>query len=331
MKTSDVWTGSDALGEALHLLRMGGSLYCSSEFTAPWGLELPSIEDAVMFHFVTSGVCWLEAGESEPPVLLAPGDLALVPHGRGHRLVSEPGSPAPILFDLPRELVSERYEILRHGGGGAKTTVMCGVASFTHPVAKLLLGLLPAVVTVHAAEAPDSDWIHATLRLIASEARSLQPGGETVVTRLADILVIQVIRSWIERDPAARRGWLGALQDERIGPAVALIHREPGREWTVDALAREVAMSRSAFAARFTSLVGEPPLQYLTRWRMNLAVERLTRENATVADVAGTLGYQSEAAFSRSFKRFVGVSPRQARRRTAAPDAVMLMTQAPAS
>jgi len=324
MKTSDFWTSSDALGEALHLLRMGGSLYCSSELTAPWGFELPQIEDAVMFHFVTSGMCWLEV-ESLQPILLAPGDLALVPHGRGHRLVSEPGSLAPSLFDLPRELVSERYEILRHGGGGSKTTLMCGVASFSHPVARHLLSLLPAAVTIHASEVPDSDWMQSTLRLIASEARSLRPGGETVVTRLADILVVQVIRSWIEQDPAARRGWLGALQDERIGPAVALIHREPGCDWTVDALAREVSMSRSAFAARFALLVGEPPLKYLTRWRMNLALDRLTTEDITVTDVAGSMGYQSEAAFSRSFKRFSGVSPRQAKRRSAVNDGVRVM------
>lgn len=324
MKTSEAWSRRDPLGEALHPLRMSGSLYCSSDLTAPWGLELPPIEDALMFHFVTSGQCWLEV-ESVPETLLTPGDLALVPHGRGHRLVSEPGSPAPNLFDLPREMVSERYEILSHGGGGAKTIVLCVVASFSDPVAKHLVSLLPASVTVHASDAPDPEWIHATLRLMASEARRLQPGGETVITRLADILVIQVIRSWIEQDPAAKRGWLGALQDQRIGPALALVHQEPGRDWTVETLAREVAMSRSAFAARFASLVGEPPLHYLARWRMNVALDRFSSEDATVADIAASLGYQSEAAFSRSFKRFAGISPREARRRVAVTNLLRVM------
>ena len=149
----------------------------------------------------------------------------------------------------------------------------------------------------------------AILGLMAAEARALRPGGEAVITRLADILVIQAIRSWLETDPAARTGWLGALQDRQIGPAIALIHRDPARAWTVASLADELAMSRSAFAARFTELVGEPAMPYVTRWRMHVAVGALRDEGATVAELADRLGYRSEAAFSRAFKRVVGVPP----------------------
>jgi AraC-like DNA-binding protein len=137
----------------------------------------------------------------------------------------------------------------------------------------------------------------------------MQPGGETVVTRLADVLVIQAIRSWIAQDPAARTGWLGALQDRRIGRAIALVHRDPARAWTLALLASEVAMSRSAFAARFTSLVGMPAMQYVARWRMHVALTRLRERDEGLVAVAGGVGYQSEAAFSRAFKRFVGMSP----------------------
>jgi AraC-like DNA-binding protein len=218
------------------------------------------------FHVVTAGSLWLDDARR-----VGPGDLALVPHGSGHALRSEAGAPAPGILDLEREAVSERYEILRHGGGGELTTLICGAVRFDHPAARDLVAILPATVHIEA----DTESIQAALRLMGAEARSLRPGGEAVITRLADILVIQAIRAWMETDPAARTGWLGALQDPQIGRAISLIQREPARHWTVASLARELAMSRSAFAARFTELVGEPAMQYLTRWRMNVAFDAL--------------------------------------------------------
>jgi transcriptional regulator GlxA family with amidase domain len=158
------------------------------------------------------------------------------------------------------------------------------------------------------------EWIQSTLRLMATEARDLRPGGETIITRLADILIIQTIRSWMAEDPSAQTGWLGALHDKQIGYAILLIQRDPARGWTVASLAEEVAMSRSAFALRFKELVGESPMQYITRWRMNLALNCLKKEKVSLIDLANRLGYQSEAAFSRAFKRFIRVSPGKARR-----------------
>lgn len=320
---ADPWAPIDALGEALHLLRMSGVFYCRSEFTAPWGLELPpssdrrltqaGTRDSLMFHVVTSGRCWVEVEGVEPRLLRA-GDLALVPHGRGHQLVSEPGAYATGLFDAPRQLLSERYETLQLGGGGEPSTVICGVVRFEHPAAQRLLELLPALITVEAWSSPEADWLQGTLRFMAEEAKSLRPGGETVITRLADILVIQAIRSWIAQDPAAKNGWLGALQDPHLGPAISRIHGDPARPWTVASLAAEATMSRSAFAARFTELVGEPVMQYVTRWRMLTAVTWLQEDDAPLSELAGRLGYQSEAAFSRAFKRFIGVSPGAVRR-----------------
>jgi AraC-like DNA-binding protein len=304
----------DPLGEALHFLRMSGVFYCRSEFTAPWALALPVMKDCLMFHVVTSGRCWLEV-KGEEPRLLQPGDLALVPHDAGHRLSSEPGVRAAKLFDLPRQLVSERYELLRHGGGGTAATLICGAVRFDHPAAHQLMALLPGMICIESGSSPNLEWIQSTLRFMAAEAKELRPGGETVITRLADILVIQAIRSWITEDAAAQTGWLGALQDKQVGRAIASIHRDPAREWTVAALAAEVAMSRSAFAARFTELVGEPAMHYVARWRMHLALTWLReRDDLPLGDVALRLGYQSEAAFSRAFKRFVGVSPGSARR-----------------
>ncbi len=309
----DAWRPVDPLGEALHFLRMSGVFYARSEFTEPWGLELPPLPNCLMFHVVTSGQCRLEVpGAGDRP--LRPAELALVPHGEGHLLRSAPGVPAAGLFDLPREEFGERYEIIRHGGGGAATSLVCGAVRFEHPAARHLVTLLPRLMIVESWSSPEMDWIQSTLRLMAAEAKELKAGGETVVTRLADILVIQAIRSWIARAPEAQTGWLGALQDREIGRAILLIQRDPAHRWTVASLAAEVSMSRSAFAARFTEMVGESPMSYVRRWRMHLAVTWLKEEDARLGTLARRLGYRSEAAFSRAFKRVIGVSPGAVRR-----------------
>jgi AraC-like DNA-binding protein len=264
---------------------------------------------------VNSGRCWLEVDGDEPRHL-QPGDFALVPHGQGHLLRSEPGAAAPRVDRLDYDYASDRYAILRHGGGGAPTSIVCGTVRFGHPAARNLVALLPRTIVIEgsAGPSPEVDWMQSTLRLIAAEGRSLRPGGEALITRLSDILVIQAIRSWIARDPAGQAGWLGALRDPRIGRAMSLVHRDPARPWSVASLARETAMSRSAFAARFTELVGEPVMHYVTRWRMQVALDWLQRDDVAVAELATRLGYDSEAAFSRAFKRTVGLSPGAARR-----------------
>jgi AraC-like DNA-binding protein len=320
MATLDPWAPSDPLGEALHFLRMNGAFYCRSELSAPWGLTMMPMPGYIWFHVVTSGEVRLEAGDAEP-TLIRPGDLGLVPHGEGHVLRSAPGVDAPGVLELDREVISERYELLRHGGGGAPTTLICGAVRFDHPAARNLIEILPAILHIEASNPTQTEWMQSTLRLMAAEARELRPGGEAVITRLGDILVIQAIRSWIETDPAARTGWLGALHDPQIGRAISLIHRDPARDWTVASLADELAMSRSAFAARFTELVGEPAMQYVTRWRMQVAVTSLREEGATVAQLASRLGYRSEAAFARAFKRVIGLPPGALRReQLAAPN-----------
>jgi AraC-like DNA-binding protein len=309
---------SDPLGEALHHLRMSGAFYCRTELTAPWGLTLPPLPGHLWFHVVTSGALELE-GSDEGAVALQPGDLALVTQGAGHVLRSEPGVPAPGVLELEREEVSDRYEILHHGGGGALTRLMCGAVRFDHPAARNLVAALPELIRIEALSTPDVERMQATLGLIAAETIRPQPGGEAVITRLADVLVIQAIRAWIETDPNARAGWLGALRDPLIGRALALVHSDPARAWTVASLAGEVAMSRSAFAARFTELVGEPAMQYVTNLRMRAAVNTLSEDGATVAELADRFGYRSQAAFARAFKRVVGVAPGSIKRRPADP------------
>lgn len=224
-----------------------------------------------------------------------------------------------VFLDLPREELTDRYEVLRHGGGGARTLLMCGAVRFDHPAARNLVALLPEIIYLDAAATPDPLRMQSTLALLAAETREMRPGGEAVITRLADVLVIQAIRWWMESDPGARSGWLGALRDPGVGRALALIHGDPARSWTVATLAGELAMSRSAFAARFTALVGEPVMAYVARWRMAVATNALRDEGATVAELAHRLGYRSEAAFARAFKRVTGVAP-GAIKRSAVPE-----------
>lgn len=262
----------------------------------------------MMLHVVAAGRCCLEIDGMEPQ-WLEPGSLALVPHGAGHCLRSDLEATATPLFDIPVEQISDRYEVMRHGEGGEFTHLICVVVRFDHVAAEDLVPLLPQVLHVDSWDADEDGWLHSTLRFISREAKELRPGGETVITRLADILVIQMIRSWIDSAPATEQSWLAALRDEQVGRALVSIHREPEREWTVAALAHEVGMSRTAFSERFTKLVGRTAMRYVTQWRMRLARMHLRETKEPLVALAGRLGYQSEAAFSRAFKREFGVPP----------------------
>jgi AraC-like DNA-binding protein len=299
---------TDPVGEALHLLRMSGTFYCRSEFSAPWALRLPPMERCLMLHVVTTGRCLLEL-DGAPATTIQPGDLALVPHGEGHILCSGTGLRADNLFEIEHHQISERYEILTLGKGGERTTMICGLFQFDDPAAEQLIGSLPKVITINSWDSQQSDWMQSTLRMISLEARQMHPGGETVITRLADILVVYAIRSWITSPSAVHSGWLAALHDSQIGPTLSAIHRNPGCDWTLESLASHASMSRSAFAARFTELIGQSAMQYVTRWRMNTAQKTLAEGRVTVAEVAHSLGYESEPAFNRAFKRHTGVSP----------------------
>jgi AraC-like DNA-binding protein len=309
---------SDPLGDTLHLLRLSGSFYCRSELTAPWGVELPPFEGCMMFHVVTAGGCWLEV-EGEAPHWLQPGSLALVPHGQGHSVRSSPTDATVPLFDIPVERVSDRYEVMRFGGEGELTQLTCGVVRFDQLAGQRLIAHLPRVLCIDARAEEEGSWLHSTLRFIAREARELRPGGETVITHLADILIIQAIRSWLDSSSDARQGWFAALRDRQVGRALAAIHREPAKDWTLASLAREVGMSRSGFSARFTELVGDSAMRYLTQWRMQLARGQLQETKDGLAVIAVRLGYQSEAAFCRAFKRVFGVSPGSVRQADSNP------------
>lgn len=312
----EIPTSSDPLGETLYSLRLNGLVYANSELTAPWGIEMPPMSGKMMFHIVTQGGCWLRFHDRES-IYLHPGELALIPKGEGHYIAHDEHQACEPFFDIPVTKLSERFEFMRYGGelgedGKAiheETRLTCGVLGFDQLAAQKLVSQLPQVIHISNDSGKLPGQLQALIQLMEQEAVTLAPGGETVMAHLADIIVIQAIRSWINDSPAASKGWLGALKDPKLGKALAAIHAHPESNWTVDRLATQAGMSRSGFSARFSDVIGTSVKHYLTEWRMNLARMKIMQSHTTLAELAEELGYQSEAAFSRAYKRVFGVPP----------------------
>lgn len=301
----------DPLADPLRLIKLTGVLHCRAEFTAPWGLEIPRIPGCMAIHIVNAGAFYLDIA-GQPTQEVGAGSVVMIPHGTAHRLRSAPGVKATPLTEVPVQLITERYERMVFGGGGERTSVSyCGVR-YDPIAAQRLLQALPLVIHVDALS-QQNDWLLQTARFISLEADATRPGSEAIVTRLADIVVVQIIRAWFA-NADGQSGWLAALRDRQIGKALATLHRAPSRDWSVVTLASEVGMSRSALSARFSKLVGQSVMQYLTEWRMQLAREELLETGQTVAALTEKYGYQSEASFSRAFKRTFGMAPGSARK-----------------
>lgn len=305
-------TAGDQLGDGLHLLRFTGALYCRAELTAPWGVEFPELEGFMMLPVVLAGRCVLEI-DGERHALEA-GSAALVTRGASHRLLSAADASSTPLFEIPVEQVSDTYEHMRFGGGGDRTQIAYAALQVDGPLSARLIQELPALIRVDAWDDGESGAFQAVLRLLAREAESIQPGGEAVMTSLADVLVVQVLRSWLRTSDPSATGWLSALRDPHVGRALGRMHARLDHDWTLVELAREANMSRSSFAERFTALVGESPMRYLAGWRLQQAHAELTSTTDSIASISSRVGYTSEASFGRAFKRHHGSTPGAVRR-----------------
>jgi AraC-like DNA-binding protein len=307
----------DALSEFLSTVRVEGSLFSRAELGAPWGVHTRGADGGGIFHAVVSGGGQLIV-QGEPPRWFRAGDLLVMPHGHAHVLRDAPGSPERHISEYPAEAEDDGLPCLRGGGDGVGTSLLCGSFRFDAEGRAALLPLLPSVIHVVGGTGGAAAWLDGTLRQLADELAAGRPGGAVMVARLADLLFVHVLRAWIEQGTGLGSGWLGALGDARLARALGRIHGDAARAWTVGDLAREAGMSRSAFFARWSEVVGEPPAAYLTRWRMTVARSRLRRTREGMAEVAEATGYGSEAAFSRAFKRHVGVAPSAWRRQAQA-------------
>lgn len=299
----------DVLTDVLNSLRLKSSVYCRSELGAPWGLHFTPMSGAV-FHVLQWGRGLLQVEGDNRWLPLATGDVVVLPRGEGHLIVDAPGSP--IFRDLRLDQWGE-CAVMRWSESPS-ASLLCGTFEVEHDAQHPLLNVLPRILRIGGRNGQPHAALAAVLNVMAAEAEAGQPGREIALRRLADVLFIQIIRHWIEAQGTEARGWLGALRDAAIGRALEAIHATPERAWTVESLAAEAAMSRSAFAARFTALVGEPPLQYLTRWRMRMAAGLLKNARLGLAEVAQRVGYESEVAFSKAFKRELGIAPGAYRR-----------------
>jgi AraC-like DNA-binding protein len=287
----------DVLADILEVTRLAGTIFCRASAAAPWGLSVePSPK--VSFHFVVAGQCYLVAGKS--PLGLGAGDLVLLPRGTGHALCDDPRSPRIPLAEW------RAHRGRRAGNRAAQSELLCGTyeleAERDHP----LLRLLPPVIHIAAR---DSAGLQPTLRLLLAEFEQRDVGSSKVTSRLLDVLFIQILRFWLDRQPEGSSGWLGALRDPAIGRALSALHAAPGRRWTVKSLAAAAGLSRAAFARRFKDLVGAAPLAYLTRVRLAAAAQLLRSTDEPIASIAQSVGYTSEFAFNRAFRRTRGSPP----------------------
>jgi AraC-like DNA-binding protein len=301
----------DPLGEVLQDLRLSGVSYGRCELSEPWGIAFPA-QHAARFHCLLEGGCWLQM--AEPGVVrFDAGDVVLVPHGAKHALKGTAEAPATSIDDMPLEAIGREVYRLRAGGGGARSTLVCCSVEFEEPSVHPLLELMPLALLVRGG-ARDDPGLATILGLMAEEVTAPRLAAATVLTRLADVVIARVIRAWADGRSGDTTGWLAAIRDRKIGRALVAIHRQPDHDWSVKEMAEVAVMSRSMFSARFAALVGMSPARYLARWRMHLAGQWLRRERLTVAEAAARLGYESDASFSRAFKRLTGMPPSALRR-----------------
>jgi AraC-like DNA-binding protein len=303
--------GKDDLSGVLKPVSIQGKIYCYSELSAPWALSFPKKDDA-LFHLFEKGKCFLMHANEEKAVTVDQGDLVIFPNGLAHVLADSPDTSAVSFLKLIRGL-KDPTSVVRYGGGGEQTRLMCGTFELETGKDNALLRVLPEVMHIRASSL-SYKWLMAAIDLLAQEARNYGNGSTLIVSGLINIIFVQAVRVWVQSHPENQNGFLGALRDRRIAAAVAAIHNQPQKDWDLRSLAKIAGMSRSSFAQHFSSLVGQPPLSYVTNRRMQIAAQLLRKHvNMSVNKVSEQVGYFSDHAFSKAFKRYHGVTPSQFR------------------
>ena len=312
----------DALSDVLKSVRLEGGVYRDAEFSAPWcveakyGLEtasgqLAGAEHVMFFHFLTEGRCKVRLARGGEAFEAEAGDFVLFPQDDKHLLGSDLQLAAVAADTLlePEALARGGLLPLKHGGGGEITRFVCGYIACSRSVCRPLFEALPRALRIPIGDGPASAILRELLRLGVRESSAAGPGSASLLAKLSELMLVEALRRYVESLPPEGKGWLAGVRDAQVGRALGLLHHDPGRSWTVDDLAREVALSRSALAERFATLVGEPPMQYLMRWRLALAAHMLRSGRDAIIRIAERSGYESEAAFSRAFKREFGLPP----------------------
>ena len=314
----------DALSNALRVLQLSGAVFIDAEFTAPWCARsesghpvlpgIPSGPNFVFFHVLTEGGCKARLVQGSDTLALAAGDLIMLPRDDTHLLGSDLRlAPLPA-ETLVRPGADGGMLRIEHGGGGERTRFVCGFLSCDHRLCGPMLESLPRILKVPLGDGPALTWLTSLMQAGKIETFAPRPGGETVRAKLSELLFAEAIRRYAEMLPEQETGWLAGMRDRFVGRALAHLHERPEHAWTVDELAAAVGLSRSALSQRFTELIGQAPIQYLTRWRLTIAAQRLRNETASLSRIAADGGYESEQAFNRAFKRSFGSTPAAWRR-----------------
>jgi AraC-like DNA-binding protein len=316
----------DALSEILKVVQLNGAIFFNAHFTAPWCFASPAEaslarmlglggDRVLLYHYMVEGSCLITL-DGMAPLRLSAGDIIVFPHGDAHTMASSAGGQ-PQEMDA-QALLRERPPVLHFGGGGEPTRFICGYMVCDPRLFQPVLAALPRVVTLSLPGMAQGRWLEASLQHAVEEANSPRPGTEGVLAKLSEVMVVETLRLHAAQLSSEHSGWLSGLRDRAVGKCLALMHERPAHPWTVDFLAREVGTSRSVLAERFTHFVGQSPMQYLGRWRMALATNHLRRSSLSVARIAEEVGYETDAAFSRAFRREFGVPPATWRRMHAA-------------
>ena len=304
----------DALSDILDLLKFKGSLYFTTEFTAPWGIQVPKYQNVARFHLASGGDCWVNVEGADNPVLLSSGDMIIIPHGAAHTLSNALETP---IVSLDRALEIGGYTGQGHfvygGDGSGYGHLVCGHFEFDSRYSHPLLTDLPPYILIRGSDAIEFSWFENAMRYMGYESSGGQMGGQAIVKRLSEILLIHAVRAWAA-SPNNDSGVLQALGDKHIGKGLQKFHEAPGEVWTIELLAGQSGLSRSVFADRFRSMMGMTPMQYVTHWRMQKACQFLIESELSTDAIAETVGYQSLASFSKVFKKTVGTGPGQFRR-----------------
>jgi AraC-like DNA-binding protein len=321
----------DALSDVLRAVRLSGAVYLNGNFTTPWCVEtrtdaalcaafLPGSKRVVSYHLITEGSCRAQLADGEgAPLELAPGEILVIPQGEPHIMGSALDlPPVPAASLIAEQLETTPGEVMRLtcGGGGGMTRIVCGFLACDEVLSNPLLASLPRMFKVDVRNGSGSAWLESSLRFAAEEAAVARPGSATVLARLSELLFVEAVRRCIDTLPQDGKNWLAGLRDRFVGRALSLLHARPAHAWTVDELAREAGLSRSALAQRFSDFLGQPPMQYLARWRLQIAAQQLRSGEKSLAEVAEDVGYDSQAAFNRAFKREFGLPPAGWRRST---------------
>jgi AraC family transcriptional regulator, alkane utilization regulator len=309
---------SDHVSQLLQMIWIRSTVYCRSVMAAPWGFGVQAHGNPA-FHVITAGRCWLEVDGEPSQIPLAAGDLVLLPAGTRHWMRDEPGTPATELEEIVATTPLDGHRRLRYGGSGPRTGLLCGGFAVEGGQAHPILSALPPAVVIRGTSGRPEPRLSATVELLNAETAADAPGAGEVVTRLADVLLAQALRAALSQLESSRGPGLLALADRQIARAIALIHAQPRHGWTVGELADRVALSRSAFSARFRVLVGESPVRYLTRTRLAHAAA-LLRTDASLAQIAARAGYGSEYSFGKAFKRAFGIAPGAYRQQPGTPE-----------